>query len=125
MTGGEQIDDDIVALTAETTQSAIRVAFAARQRVLLDDKPVKAERLWSPSDGYLGQDITLTLHEGERHTIEKVVALYTSRDRAISEPGGAARDKVRRRAGPARPARPARAGLGSPVGALRPADQRA
>ena len=41
---GEQIDDDIVALTAETTQSAIRVSLAARQRVLLDDKPVKVER---------------------------------------------------------------------------------
>ena len=41
---GEEIDDDIVALTAETTQSAIRVSLAARQRVLLDDKPVKVER---------------------------------------------------------------------------------
>ena len=35
-------------------------------------------------------------NEGERHTVEKVVALYTSRDRAISEPGRAARDKARR-----------------------------
>ncbi len=41
---GEEIDDDIVALTAETTQSAIRVSVAARLRVLLDDKPVKVGR---------------------------------------------------------------------------------
>ena len=93
---GEEIDDDIVALTAETTQSAIRVSLAARQRVLLDDKPVKVERDLVAEDGYIGQDIRLDLHEGERHTVEKVVALYTSRDRAITEPGRAARDKARR-----------------------------
>ena len=93
---GEQMHDDIVALTAETTQSAIRVSLAARQRVLLEDKPVKAERALVQEDGYIAQDITLNLRERERHTIEKVVALYTSRDRAISEPGLDARDKVRR-----------------------------
>ena len=52
--------------------------------------------LWSHEDGYIGQDIELDLREGERHTIEKVVALYTSRDRAITEPGLEARDKARR-----------------------------
>ena len=93
---GEQIDDDIVALTAVTTQSVIRVSLAARQRVLLDDQPVKSERLLVEEDGYIGQDIPLDLKQGERHTVEKVVALYTSRDRAISEPGRAARDKARR-----------------------------
>ncbi|MGZ4619697.1 MAG: glycoside hydrolase family 65 protein, partial [Frankiaceae bacterium] len=93
---GQQVDDDIVALTAETTQSAIRVALAARQRVLLEDKPVKVERALVAEDGFIAQDVTLTLRERERHTIEKVVALYTSRDRAISEPGLDARDKARR-----------------------------
>ena len=97
--GGEQIDDDIVGLTAETTQSHIQVSLAARQRVLLDDKSVKVERGLVAEDGYIGHDIPLDLQRGGRYTVEKVVALYTSRDRAITEPSRAAQDKVRRAPG--------------------------
>ncbi|MGZ4619909.1 MAG: glycoside hydrolase family 65 protein, partial [Frankiaceae bacterium] len=95
MEAGEEIDDDIVAMYGETTQSRIRVSLAARQRVLVDDKPFKVERSPVVEDGYIGQDIQLDLREGQRCTVEKVVALYTSQDRAISEPGIEAREKAR------------------------------
>ena len=95
MAAGEEIDDDIVAMDGETTQSHIRVSLAARQRVLLDDKPFKIERNLVAENGYIGQDIELDLREGSRYTVEKVVALYTSQDRAITEPGIEAREKVR------------------------------
>ena len=91
----EQLGDDIVALDCETTQSRVRVSLAVRQRVLVDDFPVKAERHLVQEDGYVAQDLLLELAEGERHTVEKVVALYTSRDRAISEPATEARAKAR------------------------------
>ena len=123
---GEQIDDDIVALTAETTQSddpgvAGRPPAGAARRQAGQGR----SETWSPRTATSGRTSPLDLHEGERHTVEKVVALYTSRDRAISEPGRRSAGQGPARPGPARPARPARAGLGSPVGALRPADQRA
>ncbi len=91
----EQVDDDIVALAAETTQSRVRISMAARHRVLLDEFPVKTECRYVEEGGLVAQDLSLELREGERHTVEKVMAFYTSRDRAISEPFAAARGKVR------------------------------
>src|SRR5690606_33637651 len=41
-------------------------------------------------DGWTGHELTVDAHEGEPFTIEKVAAVYTSRDHAIEEWGGAA-----------------------------------
>lgn len=90
----EEVNEDLLALDCETTQSQIRVSIAARQRVLVDDLPVKVVRDLVDSDGLIAQDLILDMHEGEEHTVEKVVALYTSRDRAISDPPAEARSKA-------------------------------
>ena len=72
-------------------QSRLEVAEAARTAV----HPAAAERsdarrtLAEP--GLAGEEIGLELVQGEAVTVEKVVALFTSRDRAISECGLAAR----------------------------------
>ncbi|HZC99307.1 MAG TPA: HAD-IA family hydrolase [Actinomycetes bacterium] len=77
--------DDLVDLQAETTQSHIRVALAARTRLLLDGEPTAADRRVVTEPGFVAHALTLDLERARPATIEKVVALYTSRDRATSE----------------------------------------
>jgi trehalose/maltose hydrolase-like predicted phosphorylase len=45
-------------------------------------------------DGYAGLQLQVDVSEKDTCTVEKVVALFTSRDRAITEPAEEARDKV-------------------------------
>jgi alpha,alpha-trehalase len=78
--------DDRVYLKVRTLQSRLEVALAARTRL---DRPCQARELAEP--GYAAQRLHLELAQGESVRVEKVVALYTSRDRAIAECGEAAR----------------------------------
>jgi alpha,alpha-trehalase len=90
----ESLDDDSMLLVMETNQSRLRIAEAARTRYLVDEAPAMPERKTKVEDGYIAQNATLRLSEGETLTIEKVVALHTGRDRAISEAAGAAAQMI-------------------------------
>ena len=90
---------DTVALDVATTQSHLRISYGARHRVLVDGTPVPLTPSTAPpvvDDGYVGHDLRVEVGTGGVVTVEKVVALYTSRDRGISEPGEEARDTVAR-----------------------------
>ncbi|HKB30053.1 MAG TPA: glycosyl hydrolase family 65 protein [Streptosporangiaceae bacterium] len=76
---------EAVELEVETSQSSVRIAQAARTRVLRDGARVAAPRALINADGYVGHALTIDLAEGRPVTVEKIVTLYTSRDRAISE----------------------------------------
>jgi len=79
-------------LRVRTVRSHITVAMAARCRTP-DADP---DRHWS-SEGPPGSPETRTsvvASAGARAAVEKVVAIFTSKDRAISEPGLAARQSV-------------------------------
>ncbi|HSP38842.1 MAG TPA: glycosyl hydrolase family 65 protein [Frankiaceae bacterium] len=91
----DAIGDDAVALDVETTQSRVRISIAARHRVLVDDVAAKVERHHIEEQGYVGQELLLEMQQGERHTVEKVATMFTSRDQGISEPSVEAREKVR------------------------------
>jgi trehalose/maltose hydrolase-like predicted phosphorylase len=92
-------DDGELSLTAETTESRVRVGLAARHRVLLDgdryDVPVTSEDVTGAAVCHLDLDLA----PDHAVTVEKIVALCTSRDPAVGEPGAAARAQVRRSAG--------------------------
>ena len=88
--------DDLVWLEVETRTSRVRVAVAARTRVVRDGQPVAARRRTAQESGFVAQHLTVEAREGEPVTVEKLVALFTSKDRAIAEPGGAARGRVGR-----------------------------
>ncbi|HSF26114.1 MAG TPA: glycosyl hydrolase family 65 protein [Actinomycetes bacterium] len=90
----EPVDPHTIALDVRTTQSAVQVSLAARARVLADAAEADVARELVREDGYVAQDLTLDLVEGQPWTVEKVAALYTSRDRAISEPASAARQQA-------------------------------
>ena len=80
-----QAGGQIIELQAETTQSRIRIAVAARTRLMADGQQVAAERRLVSEPGAVTHALTLGLRPGCAVTVEKIAALYTSRDRAISE----------------------------------------
>jgi len=88
------VDAETVALTARTRSSYIRVAEAARTRVVGNGKPPSTRRVVS-EPGYVAHDLDIRVSEGAQATVEKVVAVFTSRDAAVYEPAAAARSWVR------------------------------
>ncbi len=89
-----EVDKETVDLQVETTQSHVRVALAARTRLLHDGLPIEADRRLVEEPGFVAHELTLALRAGHPATVEKIVALYTSRDRAISESRADARLQV-------------------------------
>ena len=88
--------DDLVWLQVETRSSRLRIALAATTRVVRDGQAVAAGRRTATEPGFVAQHLRVEVREGEAVTVEKVVALFTSRDRAVAEPGDAARGRVGR-----------------------------
>ena len=72
---------------ARTRQSRIYVAEAARSRGTPVCEPVEVERALHPMEElHPAGPGASTSYQGEPMRIEKMVAFYTSRDQAISEP---------------------------------------
>ena len=84
--GQAEVDEETIDLQVETIQSHVRIALAARTRVLRDgrDRSRPTARLVE-EPGFVAHELTFELEQGQPATVEKIVALYTSRDRAISE----------------------------------------
>jgi alpha,alpha-trehalase len=85
------VDDETVTLHAQTKNSHILVAQAARTRLCRDGGAVEARRTLLKEPALVGHELSADLVEEDSLTIEKVVALYTSRDSALSDPSYAAR----------------------------------
>ena len=90
------VDDETVTLQAQTTSSHVFVAQAARTRLCRDGATVEAERTLLEEPVSVGHELVVDLGEGESVTVEKIVAFYTSRDSAVSDPTDAARRAVGR-----------------------------
>jgi len=80
----EQVGPDVLVVEAETSQSKVRIATAART-TLAGPGVVGAPDLESVGD-YHALRFDLTLLDGEPVTIDKTVAVFTSRDPAIASP---------------------------------------
>ena len=93
---GGPAGEDMVWLQVETRQSRVRVAVAARTRVAGDHRPAATGRRTTQEPGFVAADLTVEVRQGEPVTVEKLVALFTSRDRAIVEAGDAARGRLAR-----------------------------
>jgi HAD superfamily hydrolase (TIGR01509 family) len=79
---------DVVWLAARTTQSGVVIAEAARTRVTGAASPPRLHA----RGRHIGHEHGVELAEGARCHAEKVAAVYTSKDAAISEPAAAARE---------------------------------
>ncbi|MCB1261410.1 MAG: glycoside hydrolase family 65 protein [Acidimicrobiales bacterium] len=83
---GGTADPEGISLEVETSASHIRIAEAARTRVLVAGAAVDVARTTVERERYVGQDLTVPLDPDAPVTIEKVVALCTSRDDGIAAP---------------------------------------
>jgi trehalose/maltose hydrolase-like predicted phosphorylase len=84
--GSRAPSPDTITLVARTRQSRITVVEAARTRVSGEDGgPAVAVDSYQMED-YVHQALSFRLEQGTPVRVEKLVALYTSRDRAINEP---------------------------------------
>jgi alpha,alpha-trehalase len=86
----EAVDEETLLLVVETTESHIRIAEAARTRVHRENRPLRVGRSPTAEPGWICDDLAIDVGRSEPVTIDKVVAIFTSRDRAICEPAVAA-----------------------------------
>ncbi|CAL9463564.1 putative glycosyl hydrolase [Actinosynnema sp. ALI-1.44] len=82
--------DGTCRLVTETTRSRVRVAMAAR--TTLSREHVRRREVREP--GRVGLEWTVPVESGVPLTVDKTVAVFTSRDNAISEPLDAATAEV-------------------------------
>jgi trehalose/maltose hydrolase-like predicted phosphorylase len=87
---------EVIALKVRTRQSNIYVAEAARTTVHRGEQPVAVDRRLYQTEDYIQQVLAFDVAQGEPVRLEKLVAFYTSKDRAISEPLGNAGASARR-----------------------------
>jgi len=80
------VDDETMLLRARTRQSRVEVVEAARLRVHRGDDTLAIERERQATDDTIEETLSLELDRTPIR-IEKLVALFTSRDPAITEPG--------------------------------------
>jgi len=91
----QPIGEDGIALVVRTNQSQLTVAQAARTRLFQRQTGVTPERTTQTAPNYIAQDVAITVAPEETVTVEKIAALFTSRDRAVSECRLAAKQAIR------------------------------
>jgi trehalose/maltose hydrolase-like predicted phosphorylase len=87
-------DADSVWLVTETTQSRIRVAVALSTTLPRREQLVTADCRVVDGSGFVGHELTVDAEAGDPIIIDKVVAIYASRDRAIAGPLDAAHNEI-------------------------------
>ena len=85
LTHGISDNGQIIWLQVQTNQSHIRIAEAGRTRFFIDDEPSQKYSRTVQEPGYIDQEVTIPLKAGDQLRLEKIVAIYNSRDRGISE----------------------------------------
>jgi alpha,alpha-trehalase len=85
----ESTGPDTVVLTVETNQSRIRIAEGARTHVRCSGEDCDVEREVRTQPGLVEEVLTVSVTAGQEVKVEKVVALHTERDWAVSEPAEA------------------------------------
>jgi beta-phosphoglucomutase family hydrolase len=88
--------EDTLCLGVQTSQSKLQVAQAVRTRVFRDGERQTPTRRLIEEPGYIAHEFEVELNRGNTLVLEKVLALHTSRDHAVSESGIAARKSITR-----------------------------
>jgi alpha,alpha-trehalase len=79
------LGDEGESLVVQTIQSKLRVAIAARTRITSKSDQLVVNQQFRREQDIVGREFVFEVTENHPFTVEKVVALYTSRDQAISE----------------------------------------
>jgi len=88
--------EDTIFLTARARQSGVVMSQAARTLAFDGDLPAPTQRTLEQTEGGLGHVLSLQVQRQKEIRVEKIVAITTSRDFAISEPQVNARQEVRK-----------------------------
>jgi trehalose/maltose hydrolase-like predicted phosphorylase len=91
--------DETISLVVETNGSHLRVAEAARTRLWCNGERSEARPEVEQRPGWIGQTFAVAVEPGDHVRVEKVVAVFTSRDHGTSEPHQEAIDWVGEMAG--------------------------
>ena len=86
------IDTAAVLLVVETSQSHIRIAEACRTRLFRNGARVAEDPTVIGEPGRIGHDIVIEVAETDEVTVEKIVAIATSRDHATADAAASAAD---------------------------------
>src|SRR5580693_907633 len=89
-----RVGADAIYLKVRTSQSRLEIAQAERTRIFRDGAELEIERATEEDAGRIAQTFAVELEKGRAVTIEEVMAMFTSRDRAISECGIEARNEM-------------------------------
>ena len=87
---------DTVVVTVETSQSGIRIAEGSRTQVRCSGEICEVERRVRTEPGLVQEEMALSVTAGQQVNVEKVVALHTGRDWAVSEPAEAVASELER-----------------------------
>lgn len=79
-------DEKAIYLLAETVQSHIQMAQAASHQIVMEDEFLDCSWETSEMEDYIARETTVHVKEDVSLILDKVVAIYTSKDNAISEP---------------------------------------
>lgn len=88
--------EDGIYLTAQTLQSHVVMAVASKTNIYFGNERFIPARRLHQRDGYIEQELEFTVSQNMDCRIEKITAIHTSRDHAISEPLEAACKNVLR-----------------------------
>ncbi len=80
-------EGDVIHLMVRTNQSKILIAQSAQTSLYAEGQPLSCERTKKEEPGYIAHHMMVDAEQNKEVSVEKIVTLFTSRDRAISEPG--------------------------------------
>ena len=81
----QRVGEEAILLRVQTRQSQIQMAQAARTRAFVGEERLAAERQTTEEAGYVQQCLSFDVAEKRPVRIEKILALYTSHDRAVAD----------------------------------------
>ena len=90
------IEEDAIFMKVMSSQSEIVMAQAAKTSIYFDIRDSYIERRTLQNGAYIAQELELSVEAKKPVKIEKLVALYTSKDKAISDPLSEAKKAVKR-----------------------------
>ena len=88
----KELDEESIYLEMRTKQSKVRIAQAARTRVLQNGHALNLKRTTVREASYIAQLFAVEVQQGGTVSVEKVVTLFTSKDRGISDCSLSARE---------------------------------
>jgi len=91
--------DGSINLEVQTATSKVRIYVQARHALLCNGKPEQAERQVDRDVGLIAERFGFSAREGQEYTLEKIVSLYTSKDRDVTDPQGSSRASLAKKPG--------------------------